>query len=87
MVNAPNQLSESDFRKWATQLDIHGITPRAVNWVAMPTRAPNQAKVSHACFSLKQSSHSSTPDNSSTDSPIIAATTLAMFKVSLHVQD
>lgn len=87
MVNAPNQVREKDFRKSATPLDIQGITPRAVNWVAIPTRAPNQAKVSHACFSLKQSSHSSTPDSRSTDRPIIAATTLAMFNTSLHIQN
>ncbi|KAL4579711.1 hypothetical protein LXL04_015871 [Taraxacum kok-saghyz] len=49
--------TERDLRKSATHVDIHGTTPNSVSWVAMPMSTPNQANVSHADFSLRQSSH------------------------------
>ena len=48
----------------------------------MPTRMANQAKVSHADFSFKQSFQSRTPNTSGIDNPIIAATALPMPKLS-----
>ncbi|KAK6945773.1 3,4-dihydroxy-2-butanone 4-phosphate synthase, RibB [Dillenia turbinata] len=78
MTKAAGLLRESDFKDLATPSDIQLTKPRFVNWPAMPTRTANQIKVSHADFSLKQSSQSSTPNNRRTDNPSIAATTLEM---------
>lgn len=57
-----------------------------VNWLAIPTRMENQAKVSHVDFSFKQSFQQRTPNRRSIDKPIIATTTLAMSIVSLQNQ-
>src|SRR4051812_7683394 len=46
----------------------------------------NQAKVSHADFSFKQSCQSRTPVTRSIDKPTIAVTALAMPIASLHKQ-
>lgn len=77
-MNAAGQLKEKDCRDLATQPDIHVTMPRFVNCPAIPTKTANQVNVSHADFSLKQSSQSRTPNNKSIDKPIIAATTLGI---------
>ena len=76
MANATGQLKEKDRRDLATQSDIQFTMPRFVNWPAMPTRMANQANVSQADFSLRQSSQSSTPNKMSIDKPSIVAITL-----------
>lgn len=85
MRNAAGQFNENDCRDVATKFDIQLTIPRLVNWLDMPTRTANQAKVSHADFSLKQSSQSSTPVNKSIDNPSIAAMTLEIPRASLYV--
>lgn len=84
MPNAAGQLREKDARNLATQLDIQETMPRLVSCPAMPTNTANQASVSQADFSLRQSSQFNTPKRRRIERPSIAATTLGMPIASLQ---